>query len=509
MLLLGRQCRLMTPLAKAFVPGPAHRVLKHVSKEAGSRPRGDLIQRVSSMAQLTEENRRSRIQGELDNVGLKPGERETERVPWKDGHDICPVIVLSLDAVVLNHRSHRIRAQIESQPEKDLISSDPFGEKTQRILAELLRAEEGFEALRLNLREEKQRAPGVITRAGLLVNANRRAVALRDLGEKYIRVAVLPPDVGNEQLAELELRLQMTKELREEYTFTNQLLFVEELRAVFGYSSDRIALLLRYAQSSDPRQLSEGVALVDRDTRLLAAVREIQALSEGALPYAHFDDQRQSLIELDEAYEKMKRQDPLAAGRLRMTRFIGIIAQSGYKVLRKVDSEFFRDYLRPAIEDDDELKQILTLESIFSPLEEDEAEAGDLDLLDTGVETDEADGVLEGFVGWFASMGRHLDQPKGDIRIKVPRESVRKRIRSSMEGAAELSKADTKKENRVEAPTNRVSEAIDKVRRARPLLGEAASDPRFDMSRFEFKLKKLEKAVLALRQAFDKTAADQ
>jgi hypothetical protein len=56
----------------------------------------------------------------------------------------------------------------------------------------VLRETEGFERLKVNLAEEDQREAGVVTRAGLLVNGNTRAAALRDIDKQYIRVAVLP-----------------------------------------------------------------------------------------------------------------------------------------------------------------------------------------------------------------------------------------------------------------------------------------------------------------------------
>ena len=174
---------------------------------------------------ISEEARKTRIEEALRAL---PRDSERIPVPWQDTTKTFPVIRISLDSVLLNPRSHRIRAQLESHPQRQLVLESPFSEESQDVITAVLRETEGFERLKVNLAEEDQREAGVVTRAGLLVNGNTRAAALRDIDKKYIRVAVLPGDATQEEIDELELRLQMKRDLKQEYTFTNELLFVEE-----------------------------------------------------------------------------------------------------------------------------------------------------------------------------------------------------------------------------------------------------------------------------------------
>ena len=374
------------------------------------------------MAALTETLRIRHIARELAN---ESADAEKHSIPWKDSRTLCTIITIATDAAVLNPRSHRLKAQLASHTRRDELAEDPFGTTSQEVLAELIRDDETFDDLKANLKEEGQHNPGVVTRAGLLVNGNRRAVALSDLGLRYIRVAVLPPAATEREIAELELKLQMTREFKQDYTFTNQLLFVEELHDHYEYPLERIALLLRYAQSSNDQHLKSGVAKVQQAIRMLAMIREIQEISGGRISYEIFDDQQVSLQELDTFYEKLVRDDPEAARRLRATRYIGLILASGYKVLRQMDTEFFGEYFVPAIEDNDTLQRYVRLDEILLSDDANEEDDLNLGLLSPARAADVTTADPERFVSWMATLDAYVPALQvGDVRIKGSRDVV-------------------------------------------------------------------------------------
>ena len=116
-------------------------------------------------------------------------------------------------------QSHHI--QRNSSPTPNKLSFATRSRTCAEIIAAIIRKDiEGYEDLRANLQADEQRQPGVITRVGLLVNANRRAVALRENGARYIHVAVLP-DATADEVSDLELTLQVQRDFREDYSFTN------------------------------------------------------------------------------------------------------------------------------------------------------------------------------------------------------------------------------------------------------------------------------------------------
>src|SRR5271165_4870884 len=126
------------------------------------------------MPPISEEARKTRIEEALKAL---PVDAERIPLPWQDKDKTFPVVSVSLDTVLLNPKSHRIRSQLESHPQGRLVTDSPFSEAAQEIVVEILRNTEGYERLKTNLAEEGQREAGVITRAGLLVNGNTRAAA--------------------------------------------------------------------------------------------------------------------------------------------------------------------------------------------------------------------------------------------------------------------------------------------------------------------------------------------
>lgn len=322
--------------------------------------------------------RRERIAAALE-ASLQESLAETLRLPWRDGDRVLPVVELPLAATVLNPRSHRIRAQLESHPRRAIVEQDPFTDDAQDVLREVLRGgatgseSDEYKAIRVNLAAEGQHDPGVITRDGLLVNANRRATALIDLGREYVRVAVLPEDTGSREIDQVELRLQVQEDYKEPYTFTNRLVFVEDFTTLYDYNDERIAGELRVA-----------VGEVGRMRRTLAVIREAQQRAgDGVLPLTFFDDKEQSLRELDDGTQRL-RDDADAVNRLRDARLLCMLAGQGYARLRNVNEDFVADYLDEHLEEDDVLPAAVA--AMSTPVDDGPnlPGLGELDLFDGG-----------------------------------------------------------------------------------------------------------------------------
>src|SRR5947209_2225104 len=128
---------------------------------------------------ITDAVRKEQVKRALD--AHDPAREATIQMMWKNQSKVFPLVRLGLEYLLLNPRSHRIRAQLESDMQTDLIRDDPFSDEAQEALARILRETEGFARLKTNLAEEGQRDAGIVTSAGILVNANTRAVALREL----------------------------------------------------------------------------------------------------------------------------------------------------------------------------------------------------------------------------------------------------------------------------------------------------------------------------------------
>ncbi len=456
------------------------------------------------MAVMPESARRQRISDALAAAasGASP---ESHRLPWQGSFATFPVVAMPLDAVVLNSGSHRIRAQLESHDESSLIQRDPYGDRAQDIIADILRTidPEEFAGLRANLRQFTQREVGVVTRAGVLINANRRAVALRDLGQRYIRLAVLPEDADRQALDELELSLQVRREFREEYTFTNQLLFVNELLTKYRRTPDQAALELGWAASNDDRELRRGREEVQRRTRVLSLIRQVQRRSERGIPLTYFDDKLQSLTEIDRRYEDMKHPQPVEAERVRDLRLLGIIAGVGYEPLRRMDEDYIEDYLFPAISENPRLEPVLPLfrgsgETMSSP----EGYPPGLDVIDapSGPEDDSpnASAVLDAVMS--AQRNVVIPADGGRQRLEISRDEMLRELRTTMEQASRTARAESRLERRVSAPLDLLRDADSRIRRAIARHPEVCDAPDFDRGRFKYYVDRIYRSVGDLRK---------
>jgi hypothetical protein len=433
---------------------------------------------------MSEAQRAERVSAALER--RDPDVDGSLRLPWHDEVRGFPVVELELDAVVLNPNSHRIQAQLESHPEAGLIRSDPFADGAQGLIAQILREQiPGFEALRDNLAADTQRQPGVVTPVGLLVNANRRAVALRDNGTHYIRVAVLPPANGDE-ISDLELSLQVQIDFRQDYTFTNRLLFVEELVNLQDRPIDEVARALNVAASTSERELEKGRAKVNQDTRVLALIRELQRRGGGKPSLTTFDQQEIAFEELDVRIQDIVEEDPAGAERLREARLLGILADVPYRDLRRFDADALNTYVIPWLEEDDLFSEVLPAlgptrlaDEGEAPdgvevLEDEESAGGDEEVSDV----ERITALVDLFAG---SDGEpEITLPTDEGERTEGRLEVREALKDTLRAAAAEITDERRNDNRLERPLNRALEAERKLRGAHEAFDRVADHPDFD-----------------------------
>jgi hypothetical protein len=419
---------------------------------------------------MTEDERAAKVVEALE--ARDPDRYGSARLRWHDGYETFPIIDLDLKAVVLNPNSHRIQAQLESHPQGEVVRSEPFSDEAQEIIATILKEQvEGYDALRKNLEEETQLNHGVVTPTGVLVNANRRTVALREIGAHYIRVAALPTS-NNVEIADLELNLQMQVDFRQDYSFTNRLLFVDELITNEGRQIDEVARALNVAASTNPTEMERGRNKVNQDTRVLSMIRELQGRSDGNLPLTAFDSQEVAFEELDDKYEDLVETDPEGAKRLREARLLGILANVPYRDLREFGPDSPDGYVIPVLEEDELFAEVLS--GINPPTgAADGEEPGGLDILegdtegDAGAETNatkKVAGLVELLARSYATV--EVDLPVSEGERSEPRKDVVEGLRSILRGVANEMADDRRADNRIERPRIRAEEADRKLRLA-------------------------------------------
>jgi len=434
----------------------------------------------------------ARIEHIREAVAAQEAEAERHAIHLRGSDIIRPVVAIPVDWVVLNPRSHRIKAQILSHPQSGQLLDDPYSETSQAIVADLLRATEDFDDLKANLAEREQRHPGVVTHAGVLVNANRRAMALRDIGVNHIKVAVLPADVIEREIDELELSLQLERTFQVDYSFTNELLFVDDLIIQYGYSTAQVAQMLSWPT----RKIEQWV-------RLLALVRDIIARSDGRIPLTYFDEDapRSALIEADRAYEGLKRTDAAGAQRLLETRLTGLLLGVRYRSLRHVQENFVARHWKPVIED---AEQDIVRDSV--PLLEGTG-TGDADI--PGL--DELGGGEEAAVGVLDLVARTFNDdvvnlPTDGAPTAVDRSAWVDGLRDSMEEAVRLAQMTERQEDRLNAPLQYLKDAVRALEGALDAHRDVGDVEQFNSTRYQELVERAREAVEALGDA--RPAAD-
>jgi hypothetical protein len=421
------------------------------------------------------------------------------QMSWRSQNRVFPLVRVGLEYVLLNPRSHRIRAQLESDPQAELIRDNPFTDAAQEAIARIIRSTEGFERLKTNLDEEGQRDHGIATSAGVLVNANTRAVGLRDIRASHIDLIILPEDATQQEIDELELRLQMQQELRQDYTFTNELLFVEDLISTYRFAAEDVAKALRWATSSEPSELRRGRERVEQSTRMLSIIREIQDTSGGSLPLTFFDDKRQSLIEIDQQYQRQRARNPRSALAVRNARTLGLLTNRlGYQPLRSIDENFLVEYLEPAFNENDLLREVVPA------LQEDGRESA-LEGIDI-LEQDDEGGPPHLDV---APLVTALAQSAGSDTVGLPgvlelqpveRQRVLDAVTDVIQSAVEEARLDARRGSRLENPRHLLTEADGKLRRALDQYAAVKDDTGFDAGAFYAEFDRIARRVDAFRE---------
>ena len=310
-------------------------------------------------------------------------------------------------------------------------------------------------------------------------------MALRELGSnRYIRVAVLPEDATGEEIDRLELRLQMKRDFRRDYTFTNELLFIEDLVKKYKYKPREIALEMGWSSKSNNAGLKRAEEQVQQSIRMLTIIREVQELSSGdLLQLTNFDDARQSISELDDEYERLKKNDPTAAARLRDTRLVALLSGVGYREMRLIDETFLEDYLADALEEQESFKG--RVDAILNEeLSGEDGEVPGLDILQTeDAATTPGERSAAPLLALLAETAGQenitLSLPsEGDVRI--PRSRFVADLKVAVDSAAEDARADRQKGDLLDRPLLFARRALRHLNTAAEAYEHAKADHNFD-----------------------------
>lgn len=287
-----------------------------------------------------------------------PGVQETVTVEWRSQQTSIPVISMPVDLLSYNPLTHRIRAQRSLDPVRDKeLTAAPFSASAQSYLHHLLmgdpadpsKTDTTFEALKEDLEQHGQSEPGIITRAGVLINGNTRRAALKEIGAEHVRVAVLPPDAASEDLQSIELSLQLRKDHKRDYSFMNFLLAIDErVRAGRPAAEIQRDFRIRPATFERSRWILEFVGEAIERSRT-----DLPDGGETSMRLVEFETHQGKMEELHRAYVALKAKSPDEAEALREQRLLALALGKSKTDLRLIESDFAERYMRSALPDAD------------------------------------------------------------------------------------------------------------------------------------------------------------
>lgn len=357
----------------------------------------------------------------------------------------------------LNHRTQSEQMRIAHQENRpDLFTADPTGEEAQTRQYRILADQEGFEDLKADLRGRGQQQPAVVTAEGVLINGNRRAAALRSLlrdddhrPSRYVSCLVLPADARLREIVDLETELQIARDFKEEYTWVNEALLIEEIFDREGKNWNTVA-----------SRMHRDVRLVRGQFEKLQQLHQLVALSQGTRHHADFVPNESAFTELAKHVEGKSAEE---AASVRSAYFLGTLTGVNYRTLRHLRRPDASRRVR------NELQNDLTLGVLLD--EEDRQEESDIldDVLGPpgGQQTDDLTSVL-------SYMARYGQSEEVELNgMTVATRDLRESIKQAVDTAADDAHAEDQDQNAVAAPIRQLDLATKNVRRAADALPKA------------------------------------
>lgn len=436
---------------------------------------------------MTEAGRAQKIVTALTDYEQQGGAKETLLVPLRTGNRPLPVITVPLALPVLNTRSFRIAPLLASLKESEQIGVDPFSASSQRIVSELVvTSHRHAEDLKESLKQDGQDTPGVITREGVLINANTRCVLMRellkegDLRSDGLRVAVLPAGTTNAELYDLEAVLQKRKEHKDDYNLVSELLMLKVLHDEAGMTDKEIARRQNLRKPEDVRLRLRVLELMERARRL----------AEPALPiktFARERDKLQNWKELLLRVDELEAKAGATAGDAHIKEWLVpyLLGLDSVHVLRGATEGWLERHGVDALSGGGAVSVNLAKTSVTPKSNEDDSnlEPEGLDLLDLGepsMDTPGSPATANLFDVTVAAVGAATDEdvelPDGST---VPAAEVRDALTTGLKRGLAVSRARLRAGGRLEAPEKFLRSARDQLEAAVKALEEVVEDKEF------------------------------
>jgi hypothetical protein len=406
------------------------------------------------------------------------GLSRTETIEYRDGTRNLEVVTISPKIPLLNPNNSRLRAQLLEHPQYSSVLTDPYLPESQIILASFLGSTEMFGELKRQLADWKQQEPGIISREGLLVNGNTRLTAIRELGLQGFDVAVLPEDANDDDFFDIEMRLQLRKNVHQDYTFTNELLLLDSYLTRTGNEQATINAMQWKRDGKKKLRLYQGY---------LALIQEIRTM-DARLKYEFFDKKAELIRNLHDEVTKLSEHSPSDAEKLKMTRIIGLFLGLNKDEIRETDEFYVDELILPDVEGDE-------LEQVFAPYMRGGNGADPLDEL-----LDETSKPAVDLKKLAIDIAKKVIDEEGSVNDGLVEQNF-KRLHGKFRSSARQKREDRINSELRSEPIEYLKDVTTRVQELADRIPVFSKDPKFDSAKFKFQAKKTSKAISALQDA--------
>ncbi|MER7046910.1 ParB N-terminal domain-containing protein [Streptomyces jumonjinensis] len=410
---------------------------------------------------------------------------------WPRSNKSLRLVELDVEWVRFSTLNHRTKAEqqreAQRQGQDDLFSSDPLGPTAQEVQLAILAGQQKFDELKEDLRKRDQQEPAIVTADGVLINGNRRTAALRMLLREghlkcqYVRCLVLPGDATPEEILLLEAELQVARDFREDYSWINEAMMIEELYELSDRDWEQVSVRMHR-----PRREVQGLY------EKLLLVQQLVNQSQGARLPIDFTDNESAFDELAKHIRTLPATE--AAG-VKNAYFLGIVSGVNYRQLRHLRREDSEALVAK------ELRSEATLEGLVAA-----ASTGWLDdvendpLSDLLGDDEPQDTVVEDILGLIVTR-----RPEAVVELAdgsgVPMQSVLRSLSGAVSAAAQEADERSREQNTVDAPFQRTEKALRELNRLPALLRSSRAHSGWDEDAFQDELDRMEKLLAQLRES--------
>ncbi|WP_242213167.1 hypothetical protein [Bacillus cereus group sp. BfR-BA-01383] len=243
--------------------------------------------KVSNEQYLSIQEREQLVKAFIENYQVDKIRMVTHRIGNKKYE--LSAYELPLELTYCSHKNSRIGAErMQYEKGHNVVIEEGNPRHMKAIMNMLLPNNEESENLINQMKAPGQTEPGLITKSGRLINANRRRAALERIGAKTILVSILPDETTEEELFDIELGLQITTDYKEDYKGINRLFMI------------RRGIELKHSIENLSKKFSMKKKDIERGLKVLEKVEEF--LEEIGKPYEYTEVENM----LEHFYELVK-----------------------------------------------------------------------------------------------------------------------------------------------------------------------------------------------------------